>query len=53
MNKQVLTIKLGRSEYSVEFLKSVTLKEAIEHFERLGVHEGQIRNAWKRANGKK
>lgn len=44
---------LGSTSFNVEFLKSVSLKEALEHFKDSGIHEGRVRNAWKRANNKK
>lgn len=45
-------VTLGKSQFRLSYLKSVTIKEAIEHYKRM-CHEDRIRNAWKRANNKK
>jgi hypothetical protein len=44
---------LGSTSFNVDFLKSVTLKEALEHFKATEIHADRVRNAWKRANNKK
>jgi hypothetical protein len=45
-------IRLGNTDISLEWLQSVTEKEALancpEH-----IHKGRMINAWKQANGKK
>jgi benzoyl-CoA reductase/2-hydroxyglutaryl-CoA dehydratase subunit BcrC/BadD/HgdB len=53
MTKQKFDGTLGTTSFNVEFLKSVTLKEALEHFKGTEIHEDRVRNAWKRANNKK
>ena len=44
------TIKLGKSQYSVDYLQSVTEKEAIANFPNM--RKEQVTNAWKQANKK-
>lgn len=46
-------VKLGKSQFSLVFLRSVTLEEAIENLTNNHVKEDRVRNAWKRANSKK
>lgn len=46
-------IKLGKSQFSLVYLRSVTLEEAIENLINAYVKEDRVRNAWKRANSKK
>jgi hypothetical protein len=46
-------VKLGRSQFSLAFLRAVTLEEAIENLTNSLVKEDRVRNAWKRANSKK
>jgi hypothetical protein len=53
MQKEKFDGILGSTSFNVDFLKSVTLKEALEHFKVLKIHEDRVRNAWKRANNKK
>lgn len=45
-------IRLGKSQFLVSYLQSVTMEEAIEHYKTIA-HDDRIRNAWKRANRKK
>lgn len=45
-------IRLGRTQFLVSYLQSVTMEEAIEHYKKIA-QEDRIRNAWKRANRKK
>lgn len=53
MEKQKFDGTLGNTSFNVDFLKSVTLKEALEHFKATEIHADRVRNAWKRANNKK
>jgi hypothetical protein len=46
-------IKLGKSQFSVVYLQSVTIDEAVENLTNKFVHADRVRNAWKRANKKK
>ena len=45
------TIRIGKSEFSVEFLKSVTEAKAVKTFKN--IDENRVINAWKQANKKK
>jgi len=45
-------IIIGKSSFLIDKLKDVTLEEALEHYKRLN-NDDRVRNAWKRANGKK
>jgi hypothetical protein len=53
MVKQKFDGILGSTSFNVDFLKSVNLTQALEHFKGTGIHEDRVRNAWKRANNKK
>lgn len=46
-------IKLGTTSIRASWLKSVKEKEALEFFADKAIHPDRVRNAWKRANGKK
>jgi hypothetical protein len=46
-------IVLGTTQIRVEWLQSVTEKEALEFLKGKSVHPDRIRNAWKQANRKK
>jgi len=43
-------IYLGEERFNADWLKSVTENQAVMHLKG-GHKEGQIRNAWKQANG--
>lgn len=46
-------IQLGKSRFSLEYLRNVTLEDAIPNLTNQFVDENRVRNAWKRANKKK
>lgn len=52
-DKKADVITLGNSQFNAKYLRSVTLKEALEHYKEDFCHKDRVRNAWKRANGKK
>lgn len=53
INEKEGFIQLGRSRFSLEYLRSVTLEDAIPNLTNQFVDENRVRNAWKRANKKK
>lgn len=52
MNEKNGILTIGKSQFLLSKLRSVTLLEAIDHYKDM-CHEDRIRNAWKRANKKK
>lgn len=52
LNEKTGYLKIGKSEFLLSNLRSVTLEEAIEQYKPM-CPEDRIRNAWKRANKKK
>ena len=53
MSKEKWDGKLGNTSFNVEYLQSVTQKEAVEALTTAHIHKDRVINAWKRANGKK
>lgn len=43
-------IVLGKTQLSVDYLKSVSEEEALAHYEGKAIHADRVRNAWKQAN---
>lgn len=52
MNEKDGVLIIGKSQFLLSKLRSVTILEAVEHYKSM-CHEDRIRNAWKRANKKK
>lgn len=53
VNEKDNVIRLGRSNFSLSYLRDVTLEDAIATLTNQFVDENRVRNAWKRANRKK
>ena len=53
VNEKEGFVQLGKSRFSLEYLRSVTLEESIPNLTNQFVDENRVRNAWKRANRKK
>ncbi len=45
-------VTIGKSQFRLSYLRSVTIEEAVEHYQS-ACHDDRVRNAWKRANKKK
>lgn len=52
-DKTAKVIVLGKTQFNGEWLRTVTLTEALNHYKDTSIHADRVRNAWKRANGKK
>lgn len=53
VNEKEGFVQLGKSRFSLEYLRNVTLEDAIPGLTNQFVDENRVRNAWKRANRKK
>ncbi len=44
-------IELGEHKYKINWLRSVTERQAVNILSKIGRDVNQVKNAWKRANG--